>query len=235
MVDVLEQTPYGFGTLDDGSFERTMSAVAKANPDYRLVGSLGRAVLWDKHYGNPYLEYDARGERPLANRHHVTRDLDFLNAPDLPDITTPYPIDTVWADNQDASITQNSGGEWRLKSVRRGFDEPIDAEVMAPVHGKTVYGVETTTVNPMTHMLLFAIRGTLRRQDDRAVNMLSQLLTTDDCPILPYDKYEPFWELADMQRHGALAKLSHVYRRYVPRPIVGLTGDFLFALKNRNH
>lgn len=209
-----------------------IALIEAANPDYRLAGSLGRAVFYDQQFGNPYYEFSLRNEHPLYKGLKLPRDIDVLNAPDTQHITGPYAIDTAWANNPEAAVIQ-VGGDWRLQSSRRGFDEPIDADVMTPIRGETVYGISAQTVPARTHLALFAVRGTLRRKDDLPMQLVKQL--ADSSPLQPpLSKYEPFVALANMQDRGLVTHLSKVYRRHAPEFVKRVTGDIVSNLRNKH-
>ncbi len=181
------------------------------NPDTRLVGSLGRAVL----LGDPVAEYRLRNEHPLRNRHNDARDLDLITSGWV-QTTGPFPLDTVSFNNPSVRISKH-GNDWWLHSDEKKFAEPLHPDTMQPIEGTTVYDIPVVTLPWQTHLALTQARGVPRRKDEQSIQLLAAAGEARG-NTLPGQLYAPFQRLQQIPEPAGKRMLRSVYRR-IPRGI----------------
>lgn len=185
----------------------------------RLVGSLGRAVIYGEVLGNPNYEYQQRQQDPLR-RDHTARDIDLVSGQALdPGGYEPFPVDaSVFASPFMQIEVQD--GEWFLTSSLHGFAEPLHEDVVAPVIGETAFGIPAVTLPPHTLLSLYGRKGQLRRKD-QVTKDLFQALCEDLPPeaSLPPELFEPFDRLTAINRTSWHFKAQNIYRRMVPEQL----------------
>lgn len=218
------------------AFAAQLEVIYDREPDALVVGSLGRAVLHNAAHGDPFTEYNRRGQDPL-NKGFEARDIDLLGTPKgMFDDTAPFEIDDTAFNSSEVAIVRD-GQDWWLTSEERNFAEQLHPDVLQPVRGETVYGVACATVPAQTHLALYHARPILRLQDKVTSTLLEQTITSTNS--LPDELYQPFDALRQA-RTSKLMVLSDVYNAFVPpsvdrylQPIIGGTRARLARLDNR--
>ncbi|HET7827819.1 MAG TPA: hypothetical protein VFK97_03055, partial [Candidatus Saccharimonadales bacterium] len=104
-----------------------IAAIYSRAPDTILLGSLGRAVIFDRLLSNPNAEFEVRGQVPehkLEDGEVIARDIDFIgrNAR-LLDPQNPFVVDFAF-DNRQISF-RREGEDWFLVSERMEVYEPL--------------------------------------------------------------------------------------------------------------
>lgn len=192
-----------------------LAALEAYNPDSRIVGSLGRAVLLNEAQGDPTLEYRTRGARPLhdptdPSGNRKVRDIDALNVPHLNGFEQVFPIDSLSGTSPQAAVVRTEGG-WRLQSTDSGFDEPLDSAVMSLVHGETVFSIPVQTVRAQAHRALLEVRATEYDKDHLAAALLADLIADDEKPLPEY-LFDPFRALMRLQQRGPQPMINRHFR-----------------------
>ncbi len=147
--------------------------IYSVDPSVLVVGSLGRAGIYNAVHGRPNYEFEARNQHPLK-RDGEARDIDVISTRrhDLP--SRPYFTDTeAYADRQVGLRVEN--GEWIL-SANSEFETLLDPAVMEPTQVETIYGIPCTTIPPETLLALIKVKGKLREKDEQAFSLLSQVV-----------------------------------------------------------
>jgi hypothetical protein len=195
-----------------------ISGLYQKAPDLILLGSLGRAVIFNCLLQNPYLEFEARGQSPEKKIEEdivMARDIDPIGA-QLHNVadSEPFEVDITAFDSPRLRITQQ-GADWFLISDKRGVYEPLHPAVMEPIQGETVYGATAVTVPFQTHQAVFGIKDDMRPKDVDNYNFLRTNEKHNRQP-LPLELYEPFDKLRALVNSGWLQCGRRIYRATVP-------------------
>jgi len=184
------------------------------NPDIRILGSLGRSVLFRQSFGNAYAEYWARNQSPLYNCPLQARDIDALNVA-KPEPGEPFTVDALAFANPEVRVAQE-GSDWWLVSDQKDFAEQLHTDVMQPVSGLGVYGIEMSTVPVQTHIAVTHARGVLRPKDETSLRLLHEIGEGGSL-YLPDELYEPFERLDAVPVKFALrTAMGGLYRKWTP-------------------
>jgi hypothetical protein len=185
----------------------------------RLCGSLGRAVIYGMLLGNPYHEYQIRGQDPLYLG-STARDIDLIGAGQIDaSLYEPFQVDTTGFASPFLDI-EKQGADWFLTASHHGFAEPLHDDVMRPIRGETVFGISSISLSPETLLNLYGIKGQPRGKDTR-----SQRLLHNACDALPPtdhlddELFTPFIKLKLLNQASWHIRAQDMYRRSVPEPI----------------
>jgi hypothetical protein len=187
-------------------------------PDSIFLGSLGRAVIYNRLYANPHAEFEARGqtaERKVENGEELARDIDIIGAEaERVGETAPFQVDFKAFDSRHVSF-KRQGEDWFLVSERCGIYEPLHPDVMQPVEGESAYGAPVVTVPIRTHLAAFGLKGDLRPKDKANYRLLEQAASKVNS-TLPDELYEPFEKLRVISTSGWFYHTRRAYRTVVP-------------------
>lgn len=162
----------------DVSFYESQLQVLQADPNTRVVGSLGRMVACQDVLGRPFQEFRDR-QMAGINTDRVS-DIDVLGT--APDIVLAAQgagearVDEMAFRDTDVAI-ENEDGIWLVRSAETGFEAPLKPELMEPVVG-VVAGVEIVTVPLLTHWVLHLLRDPGSQKDRLTEQTLGCLLHT---------------------------------------------------------
>ncbi len=156
------------------TLEQQIQQIYKTHPKTYLVGSLGRATVFGNLLGNPFYEFDARGQQPLENGVNA-RDIDVIGVdPEFAAHTLPFWVDATSYSNSDAKLVQE-GHDWFL-ATDSGFYEEVDAAIMEPIFSKTIYDISCITPPAETLLALQKVRGAFRDKDEYVYDLLAGIL-----------------------------------------------------------
>jgi len=171
-----------------------------------VVGSVGRAAIFQSITGCAMLELNRRGEQPLVASHivyrqGVPRDIDIIGgkAPDK-EMPPPYPhhIDDRGFYNQNIQFSKTATG-WQL-SIDPTRDHPfthqLDPVMFDPVHSETILGIPCDTVRAATHYALLQSRSQ-RPNDQLAQELLMQVMPEAEKDLL---QSQPYLDLCNYLR-----------------------------------
>ena len=195
------------------SLQDQLDTIQSRNIDTRIVGSLGRSVLFGMLANNPELEYESRNQNPLYDHTGQARDIDVIGVSSTAE-TGSYPVDAIAFDNKEVSVWKE-GSDWWLKSENKNFAEQLHPDVIAPVQGTGALDLDTVTVPLQTHIALTLARGVPRKKDDVAIRLLEEAGQRDPHP-LPNSLYKPFRDLSSISQESSLLTPSSLYRRLLP-------------------
>ncbi len=195
-----------------------LDALSISQPDMRIVGSLGRSVLYGKFYGDPQHEYSIRDEIFIGTPEKA-RDIDVVNA-DMTRLTSaeaePFEIDPTGFSNALVRLVQENN-TWFLTSSRQNFAEELHPAVMEPVTGRSAAEAIITTVPAQTHIVLYGMNGNIRAQDELTREAMHKLRRTlPKSSQLSPDMYEPFERLRDLNDADIYIRVRNTYRRMIP-------------------
>ena len=157
-----------------------------------IVGSVGRAAIFNKLAGDSLLEIRERGETPLESyytRHRGRpRDIDVLGG----DITEeeseasyPHHLDARAFFNIRRRIEHKNG--WRVRRASWGdtwVTTELDAELFTPVSARTVCDIPCITVRPALHYLLLNNPSGQRPNDHLAQSLLWKAMPPEERDLL---------------------------------------------------
>lgn len=177
-----------------------------------VVGSIGRAVVFNELTGNPYVEFEARGQDPLVGRRsgwvdgrHVwdipsPRDVDTIGGRKVRlvmDKPLVHPLQDTAFDNQEYHLTQDREGFWHAFTTpmdgRAGIHHKFPGEMFAIHAGSTIFGIECPTVSAALHYVLLANNPT-RPQDEKAQRLLLEVMPQEAIDLI---STEPYRQLLD--------------------------------------
>ncbi|MBI5357860.1 hypothetical protein HZB74_03375 [Candidatus Saccharibacteria bacterium] len=194
--------------------------VVDAYPDSLMVGSVGRAAVYNEVYDDPLHEYRLREQEPIYNGCGERGDIDLVGAP--PDASEshlgPFPIDTRAFSNDNLKIIKH-GGDWILRSVNRGYEKTIDPYVFTPVQAVTIYGVECRVPPAQTQLALMSLTGTKRSKDVEACAVLSRAIQDGQIDEVCPEALQPFYELGWLNSQSLGVRLADAYRAIIPEKI----------------
>lgn len=168
------------------TLRQTLEAVHTAGG--LVIGSIGRAAIYEHMGLNPFLEYEARQQQPLVTATGKPRDVDVIGVSDrggrfkgLPHFVDPSPYQVLGRD-----LEKRQEGVWRFKGfsgpaqdINERCFEPFEAEIM---------GVPCVTVRPATHMALL----TPKPRYKIAYELFRDHLPEDEQAFLFSGAYRPF-------------------------------------------
>lgn len=213
-------------TVDYRILKADLAALKSENSRFRLVGSLGRAV----HHaalGNPYREYEVRSQHPLYTPAGL-RDIDTIGLSASPDTT--FPVDTAAHTHNTQVTILPDGDDWWLVSQERNFAEQIHIDVMQPVEGATVGGINTVTIPWQTQLALTRSRGFPRKKDRLSMDLLEKTANDALLPKLPSELLAPFERLNEIHVPAHQLAIRAIYRS-LPSPITQVTTPILRRFK----
>lgn len=192
-----------------------LEAIVAYEPNVFIVGSLGRAVVFAQSGLNPTVEFDERGEQPLIKKRGA-RDIDTIGLSPRDNVDfRPFYVDRT-ALTKDAAAIVLQNGDWFLVSEKANYSQPLHPDVMEPVVGETIFGIECRTVSLQTHAHLFELFGVPRAKDNIAKNLISGIETSK--PQLPTELYKPFDEIRAMN-DDVFATMQRAYWRLFPKSV----------------
>ncbi len=163
-------------------------------PEAILVGSLGRAAIYNDLIADPYREFVERGQHPLK-KGVSARDIDFIGVEaDVVAHILPFWVDSTPYDDDSARIVKKDS-QWFLTSNKKLLEQ-LHPRVMEPVAATTIYGIPCTTISLETHLALHKIRGAFRSKDQTSLHLLMALVQEQTGrATLPNELYGPFEKL----------------------------------------
>jgi hypothetical protein len=193
-----------------------ISSLYSHAPDARLVGSLGRSVVYGSLVGNPNHEFDIRGQDPLQAA-GVARDIDVLGVGIVPvDSLSPFEVDNTGYSGPFVEVVKDRD-DWYLVSQRNGFAEQLHPEVMAPIVGEALFGIRAITFAPQTHLAIYGVNGQMRDKDERTKQELERIISLQDVHTSYPDEFlKPFDELIELNRARLYLKAQKMYRSIMP-------------------
>lgn len=165
------------------------------HPDILIVGSLGRAAIYEAILGDAEYEYKISGRKPTQRWSLDAADIDLINAASLQvsgDELFEVDINTFGGDFVDIYHDEHN---WVIHSVERGFRNLILPQVMKPVVSKTIYGADCRTVPLQTHLALVGMSGDFSFQDMEAFGALCDAADLAGSVEIPEVFFYPFNEL----------------------------------------
>lgn len=196
---------------------REIEALYRYDPSLLLVGSMGRSAIYYSLVENPDYEFGIRNESPLISG-STARDIDVVGDPDPPaEVCYPHKLDTNAFHNPLVRLAKE-GDDWFLVSDRNKFAEQLHPAVMEPQEGKMVFDIRCLTVNPLTHIELFALNGLMRSKDLVTRQLLID--TLGERPELPpAELFEPFRLLRQINTQSFLTRMRRSYQAVVPENV----------------
>ena len=186
-----------------------------------IVGSVGRATVYNEVYGDSLHEYNLRQQEPIERTCGARGDIDLIGAPTgaSENPLGPFHIDTIAFSNDKVRIIK-TGGNWLLQSARRGYERMIDPEVFRPVQAVTIYGVECRVPPAKTQLALMNATGIRRAKDEKACEALSRAIEEGglDDEVDPAS-LSPLYELGRLNSQSLAVRLGNVYRAVVPKAV----------------
>jgi hypothetical protein len=181
----------------------------RLNPETIMIGSLGRAAIYDEYIGDPDFEFTSRNQTPLVAGQFV-RDMDVFSAGSArPAAEGPFPVDTTTYNNPLVEIVRE-GDDWWLTSAKRDFAEEIDPDTMEPRKVNTIYGIECVVLPAQTQLEIIGLNGAMREKDVKNAQLLKELLD-GQAPEMPDELFKPFRKLRDTKSEGMYGKVQSVY------------------------
>jgi hypothetical protein len=166
-----------------------------------VVGSLGRATLFQALTGNAAYELDTRGrgQDPL---HYINilgslvhRDIDTIGRTlNIKDWHAAYPhsIDEEWFRHPYCTI-DNTGSGWQVSYRLHESDDlitaPLDPQIFSPFVGQTVLGIPCVTARPATHYALLN-SDNLRESDIQAKRLLLEVMADEERALLETPSFQ---------------------------------------------
>lgn len=190
-------------------------------PESLIVGTLGRAGVYNEVFDDPFVEYEARGQNPLTKyRGKSVGDIDIIGGPSEDECVGfgPFYMDIIAFGCSQMSITRK-GTEWILGSSLHGYEEVIPPKALKPVKATTVYGAECMIPPAQTQLALLGLSGVDREQDIIARGIMEQAIQEGADDDVSSDDLAPFHELADLNRNSRFAQLRKFYRNTLPEPL----------------
>ncbi len=200
-------------------------------PDTRVVGSLGRSVIFNELLGDPIYEFRSRGQDVLGVAGRA-RDIDIITSgPSALEDYDPFEVETTGFSNSYIKFLCE-GGDWFVVSDHHSFAEPLRPEVMEPVQGKGVLGIEFITLPAQTLLATYGLKGQLRNKDIRTRGMLKQAIVDGDGQSsFPPAFLAPLTELAARNRSSLYVRAQDAYRRHIPDTIRSRAVPFMKIAK----
>src|SRR3989344_49799 len=160
-------------------------------PDMLVVGSLGRATVFNTYRGDSNYEFTQRHQHPLHNG-DTARDIDVIGADqDHVARTLPFWVDATSYDIGGTQIAQQNG-EWFI-SVDGYYEAQLHPATMEPIEAETIYDMSCLAVPPETQMALLRVRGQLREKDVLISSIFSDLIgAIPAAKRLSSELFEPF-------------------------------------------
>lgn len=208
-----------------------ISALRDRLPDARLVGSLGRSIVYGNVLGNPVYEFAIRNQDPLSVA-NIARDIDVLGVSRTEvDSFGPFEVDATGYSTRFVNIVRD-GIDWFIVSKCHDFAEPLKPEVVEPFSGEAVFGIEAVTLPPQTQLALYGLKGRMREKDIKTRDMLKAIVMThDQTDLYPDEFLEPIRDLATLNSRSLYVRAQDMYRRVVPNRIRARAVPFMRLAK----
>lgn len=185
-----------------------------ANPEAYLIGSIGRAILFNAYQGSAEYEFAMRQQNPVGTTERA-RDIDLIVCKE-PYVIRPFEVDTSTTSRKYGEIVFDAG-VWYLVAERYRFSEALHEDVMTPVLGESVYGAKGKTIPIQTSIALFGLQAELRHKDVFTRELLVRTeATIPEKHKLPLSLYKMFDVLREQNRQNAYLKVRDVYRKHIP-------------------
>ena len=196
-----------------------ITALNEVSDSVRIVGSLGRGVIFERFFGKPTYEYDMRAQHPL----HVqgqARDIDTIGLNNAAaSQLSPFQVDASGFRNPYIDLVQEDT-RWFLLANRYAFAEELEPDIMQVFEGETVYGIPARTLPPQTLIHLYGMKGQLRQKDMRTQAMLRAAIDIQPTHARLTDKvFEPFTALKKINEGNSYIRAQDIYRRHVPNSV----------------
>jgi hypothetical protein len=159
-----------------------------------IVGSLGRAAIYNKLLGDPMYEFHARGQDVLMAP--VIESSSRLRPRDVDVVGGEYtgPLSDYFPHTPDTKatrmITKEQDGRW-VFTYKSGEQVSLDPSLFQPVEAETIFQTPCLTVRPATHIALLTSRSP-RPKDIQAKELLEGVLPEEDRQLLTTDLYKGF-------------------------------------------
>lgn len=191
-----------------------LQEVQFAFPHARIGGSIGRSALYAQLLGNPFYEFDARGEEALGTPVQP-RDIDVYGLREYDDVHAGRVEDLVDTGAYGAIFGKiiYADGTYVLMADRHKFEEELHPAVMEPVHTRAVYDLPVTTVSPETQLALYSYKGKPREKDAETVALLKEAVGDKS---LSKELYGPFMKLNQLNLDDRFMGLRGIYWNLVP-------------------
>ena len=151
-----------------------ITEIYKLCPQILVVGSLGRATVFNTVRRNPYFEFIERRQHPLYAG-NTARDIDVIGAEhEVVERTLPHWVDATSYDIGGTQVAQENG-EWHL-SVDGHCHATLHTAVMEAIEGETIYGIPCVTIPVETQLALLKVRGKFREKDVQTFSLLSDVI-----------------------------------------------------------
>jgi len=157
-----------------------------------IVGSLGRAAIYNALLHDPMYEFTARGESALMSDQpggrQGPRDVDIMGGEYTGHFSDYFPHRP---DNGAAHmITRDQNNDWVFTN-RVGNRVYLEPSLFESVNGETLYDVPCVTVRPATHVALITSRS-LCPKDILARQLLEGVLPAEERALLETSLYREF-------------------------------------------
>ncbi|MDB5175798.1 MAG: hypothetical protein JWM81_656 [Candidatus Saccharibacteria bacterium] len=204
------------GVFSPAALDHELSQLHTTMPNARLVGSLGRSIIYGRIYGDPEYEFNLRCQDPIGSV-ATPRDIDVAGIPaNTGQAYRPFEIDTTGFAGPFLNI-QAEGDTWFLIADRHGFAEELHPAVMEPQSGTAVLGISAVTVPAQTLVELYGLKESLRPKDIATRGMLTAAIADSDRrDDFDEDFLNPFVRLRQLNTTDAYIRAQNIYRKYVP-------------------
>ncbi len=177
-------------------FERSIRRVNSQG--LLIIGSVGRAVVFNEFAGDPLLEIRARGESPIEAYYspgrNRPRDIDVIGGKPEGERRSYWPHTA--GNDAFEGLVRDGGGGWSFVRWYRGdkLKYPLDPIIFEPFKGRTIKGIECVTVRPATHVALLIPRlgGHRRENDELANDLLMKVVPPEEKELLRSEGYQEF-------------------------------------------
>lgn len=199
-----------------GQIER----VVDAYPDALLVGSLGRATVYNEVYGDPLHEYRIRNQDPTRTDCGEKRDIDLIGAPleASEDTLGPFKIDTLAFNNNVIAIVKK-GNDWLVRSSGRNYEEILAPEVFEPVEATTILGVRCKVPPAKTQLAIMSCTGIKRPKDKVTAEVLSKAIKDGGLDQVDQESLLPLYEVGVRNSKSPAAMIGRAYRMLLPEKV----------------
>lgn len=212
---------YGeIGALTHEALAQQVGRVVEAYPEALLVGSLGRACIYDRVYGDPLHEYKLRDQDPTETACGDVGDIDLIGVPPAAseDMLGPFKIDTQAFNNPSVAIIKE-GVDWLVRSRGRGYEAVLDPEVFAPIEAATICGVKCKVPPAKTQLAIMSSTGAMRPKDRIAVETLSKAIEDGVLTQVDQRSLLPLYEVGAKNSTSPAARIGQAYRILLPETV----------------
>lgn len=194
-----------------------LSRMCEFNPNVRVAGSLGRAVVYDQIGKGFGFEFDSRDQavthRRLNRSRMVARDIDVMGP--LDDVSElAFPVDrSAYTSMQAEMVYEND--QWWLVGRKHRFAEELEPEVMEAYLGRL--GEHSyITIPPATQYAALWVLGSMRSNKIVTTHRQFGQALNDNGINTAGSELTPFYRLGELNRDDFVNRARHTYRMRIP-------------------